>query len=112
MNNKEDCIDMWVWLSEHPSKIKAEYFEENKIEHEPPYECYACAEVKERSNGYGICPINWIGDKGRECTLGTGYGDCVHKSSPYYKWQDSYTAKEHSLYAEEIVQLIKDTWED
>ena len=105
MINKESCIDMWIWLAEHPSKSKGDYFREVGAEYIPPWYCYSCAEVREHNNNdCAFCPIEWVEGK---C------GECTHEDSPYYHWLSLASSdEERYLYAKEIIELIKDTWEE
>ncbi len=105
VSNKESCLKMWTWLADNPRKIKEDYFKGNVVGAIPPWYCYACAEVREHNNNdCYFCPIEWIEGE---------YGGCTHEDSPYYLWLSiARSDKERSLYAKEIIELIKNTWED
>jgi len=113
--NKEMCREMWVWLSENPTKNKGDYFRSEGIDDNdiPLGLCYACEACKFNCS---ICPISWIEDSNYT-------NHCKDDGSPYVSWMSSRGMLIHrpdlcegelkkavSIYALEIVKLIDDTW--
>ena len=107
-SNREKCLIMWNWLKNHPKITEKDQFfiknfdmdwqEVDLLENKITALCFACQECDINCN---ICPIQWP------------FGSCLDDHSPFYQWGHSFnTPKERKEYAEEIIQLIKETWLD
>lgn len=113
--NKQKCLEMWEWLVEHPDKDKGNYlYYLSCIGKGDEYkDCWACVEARCRWNHNPCqmtlsfcqsCPITW--------TKEIRNISCMNVGSPYIKWKEAATNKERKKYAQQIVDLIKTTWEE
>ncbi len=113
--NKQKCLEMWEWLAKNPGKTKWDYkkYLEKEKRGREFNTCWACREANEiflkerplnqlRLSPCNFCPIKW----------GEDVENCEEVGSPYYTWSDSANTTDSKFAAEEIVKLIKTTWEE
>ena len=115
-SNKQKCLEMWEWLAANPDKNKENYrnYLVNKGKAGEYSYCWACDEaygkIDKKVNKNKLCeycPMTWYSKQTKPYK-----NECMSSSSPYNTYYLNRDIKIRIKAAKQIIELIKDTWEE